>query len=75
MSAGALFTMKCPKQPESELACPFYNIGASAHPMVTFSGFNEIHEPLPSGNVRGIVLPHRNGHQNGQQSEYLLHHR
>jgi len=65
--------MKCPKQPE--LVCPFYNIGVSARPMVAFSGFNESHEPPPSGDARGIVPPHRNGHQNGQQSEYMLHHR
>jgi hypothetical protein len=45
--------MKCPKQPE--LACPFYNIRASARPMVAFSGFNESHEPPPSGDVRGIT--------------------
>ena len=63
--------MKCPKQPD--LACPFCNIGASAHPMVAFSGFYESHEPPPSGDVRGIVPPHRHGHRNGQQSGYMLH--
>jgi hypothetical protein len=65
--------MKCPKQPE--FACLFYNIRASARPMVAFSGFNASHRPLPLGDVRGIVPPHRNGHQNGQQSEYMMHHR
>ena len=49
---------------------PFYNIGASACPMVAFSGFNESHKPPPL-----IVLPHRNGHQNSQQRGYVLHHR
>jgi len=65
--------MKCPKH--MELACRFYNsIGASARPMVVFSDFNESHESPPSGDARGIVPPHCNGHQNGQQSEYMLHH-
>ena len=63
--------MKCPKQ--LELACPFYNIGASARPMVVFSGFNESHKPPPLGDARGLVRPHHNGHQNGQQSECMLH--
>ena len=65
--------MKCPKQPN--LACPFCNIGASARPMVAFSGFYESHEPPPSVDVRGIVPPHRHGHRNGQQSWYMLHRR
>ena len=56
--------MKLKKQPA--LACPFYNIGASARPMVAFSGFFESHEPR-------IVPPHCNGHQNGHQSGYILH--
>jgi hypothetical protein len=44
MSTGELFfTMKCPKQPS--LACPVGNIGASARPMVAFSGFYESHKP------------------------------
>ena len=43
--------------------------------MVAFSGFNESHEPPPLGDALGIVPPHRNGHRNGQQSEYMLHHR
>ena len=64
--------MKCPKQPD--LACPFYNIGASARPMVAFSAFDESHEPSPLVDARSIVPPHRNGHQNGQQSECMLHH-
>jgi hypothetical protein len=57
--------MKCPKQPE--LVCPFYNIRASARPMVAFSGFYESHELPSSGDVRGIVPLHRDGHRNGQQ--------
>ena len=65
--------MKCPKQPE--LVCPFYNIRVSARPMVAFSGFNENLEPPPLGDARGIVPPHRDDHQNGQQSEYMVHHR
>jgi len=40
--------------------------------MVAFSGFYDRHEPPPSGDVRGIVPPHRDGHQNGQQSGYML---
>ena len=57
--------MKCPKQPD--LACPFCNIGASARPMVAFSGFYESHEPPPSGDACGILLPHHHGHRNSQQ--------
>jgi hypothetical protein len=40
--------------------------------MVAFSGFYESHEPRPSGDARGIVPPHCDGHQNGQQSGYML---
>ena len=65
------FTMKSKKQPA--LACPFDNIRASACPMVVFSGFYENQEPPPSGNAIGIVLPHRDGHQNCQQSGHILH--
>ena len=65
------FTMRCPKQPDS--ACPFYNIGASARPMVAFSGFYESHKPPPLGDARGIVPAHRDGHQNSQQSGFILH--
>ena len=65
------FMMKCKKQPA--LVCPIGNIGASACPMAAFSGFYESHEPLPSSDMRGIVLPHCNGHQNGHQSGYILH--
>jgi len=36
-------------------------------------GFYESHGPPPVGNARGIVPTHRHGHQNGQQSEYVLH--
>ena len=65
--------MKCPNQPE--LTCPFYNIGASACPMVAFSGFYESHEPPPLGDARGIAPPHHDGHRNGQQRGYILHRR
>ncbi len=41
--------------------------------MVVFSGFCESREPSPSVDARGIVLPHRHGHRNGQQSGYMLH--
>jgi hypothetical protein len=63
--------MKSKKQPVS--ACPFDNIGASARPMVVFSGFYESHKPPPLGDACGIVLPHCNGHRNGHQSGYMLH--
>jgi len=33
----------------------------------------ESREPPPSGDVHSIVPPHCNGHQNGQQSGYMLH--
>ena len=65
------FTMKCSKQPD--LACPFYNIRASACLMVALSGFYESHEPPPSGDACGIVPPHRDGHRNSQQSGFILH--
>jgi len=48
-------------------------IGASDCPMVAFGGFYESHEPPPLGNVHGIVPAHRDGHRNGQQSEYISH--
>jgi len=48
-------------------------IGGSACPMAAFSGFYESHEAPPSGDARGIVPPHCDGHQNGQQSGYILH--
>ena len=63
--------MKPKKQPA--LVCPIVYIGASARPMVAFSGFYESHKPPTFGNVRSIVPPHRNDHQNCQQSGYILH--
>jgi hypothetical protein len=63
--------MKLKKQPA--LTCPFDNVGASARPMVAISGFYESHKPPPSGDARGIVPPHCNGHRNGHQSGYILH--
>jgi hypothetical protein len=35
--------------------------------MVAFSGIYESHEHPPSGDVSGIVLPHRHGHRHDQQ--------
>jgi hypothetical protein len=64
--------MKSKNQPA--LAClVFGNIGASACPMAAFSGFYESHEPPLSGDVRGIVPPHRNDNRNHHQSWYILH--
>ena len=63
--------MKCPKQPA--LVCTIDAIRPSACLMVAFSGFYESHKPPPSGDARGIIPPHRDGHQNGHQSEYILH--
>ncbi len=64
--------MKCENQPA--LTCPIGNIGVSARPMVVFSGFlYESNKPPSLGNARGIVLTHRDGQQNGQQSGYILH--
>jgi hypothetical protein len=42
-------------------------IGASAHPMVAFSGFYKSHKPPLLGNAHGKVTLHRDGHQNGQK--------
>ncbi len=53
--------MKCPEQPA--LACPFDANGASARPVVAFSGFYESHEPSPSGDAFIIVPPHCNDRQ------------
>ena len=55
------------------LVCPIDAIGASARPMVAFSGFYESHEPPPLGDASGIVPPHCHGHQNDQQSGFILH--
>ena len=43
------------------------------HHHIVFRGFYESHEPHPSGDARGIVPPHRDGHQNGKQSGYMFH--
>ena len=40
----------------------------SACPMAVFSGFYESPGPLPSGDARGLVPPHRDDHRNGHQS-------
>ncbi len=41
--------------------------------MAVFSGFHESLGPPPSGDARTIVLPHRDDHQNGHQSGYIIH--
>jgi len=41
--------------------------------MAAFSSFYESHEPPPSGDARGIVPVHRDGHRNSQQSGFILH--
>ena len=64
--------MKFKKQPA--LACPIDAIGASARPMVMFSGFYESPGPPPLDNACGIVPPHRDDHQNGHQSGYIVIH-
>jgi len=43
--------------------------------MAAFSGFYESHEPPPSGDARGIVPAHCDGHRNSQQSGFILHRR
>ena len=44
-----------------------------ACPMAAFSGFYESPGPPPSGDARGIVPPHHDGHWNGHQSGCILH--
>jgi hypothetical protein len=63
--------MKSKKQPA--LACPIDAIRASARPMAVFSGFYESPGPPSSGNVRGIVPPHRDDHRNGHKNGYIIH--
>ena len=62
-------------KPKKQLAlvCPIDAIGVSARPMAVFSGFYESPGPPPSGDVRGIVPPHRDDHRNGHQSGYIIH--
>jgi hypothetical protein len=43
--------------------------------MAVFSGLYESPGPPPSGDARGIVLPHHDHHQNGHQSGYISHYR
>jgi len=43
--------------------------------MAVFSGLYEIPGPPPLGDVRIIVLPHRDHHRNGHQSGYILYYR
>ena len=50
-------------------------MGVSACLIWAFSGFYESHEPPPLGDALSIVLTHCDGHQNGQQSGYILHRR
>ena len=65
--------MKCMNQ--LALACPIGNNRTSAGPMAALSDFYESHEPPSSGNACGTVLPHCDGHQNGQQRGHILHRR
>jgi len=62
-------------QPTQPATMDASSIGASARPMVAFSGFYESHKPPPSGDARGIVPAHRDGHRNSQQSGFILHRR
>ncbi len=48
-------------------------IAVSARLMAAFSGFYESHEPPLLGNVGSMVLLHRHGHQNDQQSRHIMH--
>jgi hypothetical protein len=41
--------------------------------MAVFSGLYESPGPPLSGDARGIVPPHRDDHQNGHQSGYIIH--
>jgi hypothetical protein len=41
--------------------------------MAVFSGLYENPGPPPLGDVRGIVPPHRDDHQNGHQSGYIIY--
>ena len=63
--------MKCKNQ--QALACPIGGIGVSARLMAAFSSFYESPGPPPLGNALGMVLPPLDGHQNDQQSGYILH--
>ena len=50
-------------------------MGVSACLIWAFSGFYESHEPPLSGDACARVSPHRDGHRNGQQRWYIVHHR
>ena len=55
--------MKCKKQPA--LVCP---IGVILEQVLArWRRLVACHEPLPTGDVRGILPPHRNDHRNGHQ--------
>ena len=43
--------------------------------MAVFSGLYESTGPPPLDDARGILPPHRDHHQNGHQSGYILHYR
>jgi len=64
-------------QPTQPATMDTSSTGAIARPMAAFSGFYESHKPPPSplGGARGIVPAHREGHQNSQQSGFILHRR
>ena len=74
MAAHLLLQHGTKTQPTAT-AQPIDAIGASARPMAAFSGFYESHKPPPSGDARGIVPAHRDGHRNSQQSGFILHRR
>ena len=65
--------MKSKKQPA--LACPIDAIGASACTIAAFSGFYESPRPPPLNYACDIVPLHRDDHQNGHQSGYIMHRR
>ncbi len=73
MAAHLLLQSHGTKTQPTATAQPIDAIGASARPMAAFSGFYESHKPPPSGDVRGIVPAHRDGHRNSQQSGFILH--
>jgi len=74
MSTQALFLFHDKSKKQPALACPIDAIGASARKMAAFSGFYESPGPPPLVDARGIVPPHCDGHRNGHQSGYILHH-
>jgi len=62
--------MKSKKKPD--LNVRKHSIGANTCLMAVFSGLYESPGPPPSGDVRGMVPPHCDDHQNGHQSGYII---